>query len=95
MLLKLFKSFREWVCITRRKKGLKKPARSIDLVGARASCRGDGPSKAASGEIITRLESALAEFGGEQGSPEASWLNIQQLTEPLVKQGELISTSPI
>ena len=77
----LFESFREWVPLTRRRKGSKKPSGSHILEGARVSCDGGGGHKTASGEIILRLEPI--EFKLKQRSPEASWLNIKQLTEPL------------
>ncbi len=95
ILKKLFKPFGEWVYLTRRREGLKKPVRCIDLVGARVPCSGDGHCKAALGEIILRLEPACAEFIAKQRSPEASWLNIKQLTEPHARHAELISTRPI
>jgi len=75
--------------------GLEKPPRDDTLGGARVPCGGDGRRRAASGEIILRLEPPLGEFIAERRSPEASWLNIKQLTEPQPKAGELISTRKI
>jgi len=37
----------------------------------------------------------LGEFITKQRSPEASWLNIEQLTEPESSTGELTSTRKI
>ena len=77
----LVEPFREWVRITRRRKGSKKPSKLYSFEGARVSCDGDGRHKTVSGEIISRLEPL--EFNVEQRSPEAFWFYIKQLTEPL------------
>ena len=82
MVDRLFEPFREWPPIGRRRKGSKKPRGRDVLRGARVPCGGDGRRRAASGEINLCLEPPCGEFITEQRSPEASWLNIKQLTEP-------------
>ena len=86
MNFQLFEPFREWVYKTRRRKGSKKPSRGVTLEGARVGCGGGIHRSPASGEISLCLEPSFDEFITEQRSPEASWLNIKQLTEPLVTQ---------
>ena len=94
MKYQLFESFREWVAITRRRKGSKKRSGYSILKNARVPCGSDDCRKAAAGEIISCIE-PLNEFNAKQRSPEASWFNIKQLTEPQLTAGELISTRPI
>ena len=94
MNYQLFESFREWVCLTRRRKDSKKPSKLYIFKGARVLCSGGNHRRAASGEISARLE-PLEEFNAKQRSPEASWFNIKQLTEPWLIAGELISTRQI
>ena len=95
MLNQLFEPLREWVYKTRRSKGSKKPSSWFNVEGARASRGGGSRPETASGEINLCLERPYGEFNTEQRSPEASWLNIKQLTEPQPKGGELISTRQI
>ena len=95
MLIQLFEPLREWVHKTRRSKGSKKPPGGVILGGARESRGGGRRLGTAPGEINLRLEPPCGEFIAEQRSPEASWLNIKQLTEPQPKGGELISTRQI
>ena len=95
MNYQLFESFREWVPSTRRRKDSKKPSKPYTFEGARASCSHDGDYKTVSGEIIEYLEPPNGEFNSEQRSPETSWFNIKQLTEPQLTAGELISTRQI
>ena len=95
MLIQLFEPLREWVEVTRRSKGSKKPSGCVNLEGARESRSGGRRLGTAPGEINLCLEPPYGEFITEQRSPEASWLNIKQLTEPQPKGGELISTRKI
>ena len=95
MLNQLFEPLREWVEVTRRSKGSKKPSSWFNVEGARESRGGGRRLGTASGEIILRLEPLYGEFIAEPRSPEASWLNIKQLTEPQPIGGELISTRQI
>jgi len=82
MDLELFEAFREWVRITRRRKGsIKLPIR-FDIGSARSIRVGGRQPGYASDEIILRPEPAVAEFIAELRSSEASWPNIKQLTEP-------------
>lgn len=87
MNLVLFEPFREWVYITRRRKGSKKPLKAVILGGTRVRQEGGHPLASASDEINWRLEPAHAEFIAKQRSSEASWFNIKQLTEPLFYHG--------
>jgi len=80
---------------TRRRKGSKKPSGFIILEGARERWSDGSRPTSASGEIISYLEPPAGEFTGKQRSPETSWLNIKQLTEPQHNAGELISTRKI
>lgn len=95
MLKPLFEPLGEWVYKTRRSKGSKKPSECLHLGGARESRSGGSRLGTASGEINLCLEPPYGEFITEPRSPEASWLNIKQLTEPQSIGGELISTRPI
>ena len=95
MLIQLFEPLREWVIKTRRSKGSKKPSSRYSVEGARESRGGGRRLGTAPGEINLRLEPPWVEFIAEQRSPEASWLNIKQLTEPQPTGGELISTRKI
>ena len=95
MLIQLFEPLREWVHKTRRSKGSKKPPGGVTLGGARESRGGGHRPGTASGEINRCLERPCGEFMLEQRSPEASWLNIKQLTEPQPTGRELISTRKI
>ena len=82
MIFQLFEPFREWVYKTRRRKGSKKPFGGATLEGARVGRGGGIHRSPALGEIILRPEPPVGEFIAKQRSPEASWLNIKQLTEP-------------
>lgn len=95
MLNQLFEPLREWVYKTRRSKGSKKPSSRFSFEGARASRGGCNHPGTASGEINPCLGQPYGESMLEQRSPEASWLNIKQLTEPHLTGGELISTRQI
>jgi len=89
----LFEPLREWVYKTRRSNGSKKPSSLFSVEGARALRSGDRRYAAASGEI-KKVPEPLSSIGSIR-SPEASWSYIKQLTEPLSKDGEFISTRPI
>ena len=95
MIIQLFEPLREWVYKTRRSKGSKKPSSRFSVEGARASRGGCSHPGTASGEINLRLERPYGQFNTEPRSPEASWLDIKQLTEPQHTSGELISTRQI
>ena len=92
MNFRLFESLREWVNVTRRSKGSKKPSEAVALEGARNPRRGDGRGEGASGEINLCSERLAGQFITKQRSLEAIWLNLIQLTEPHAKHGELTST---
>lgn len=80
MLIRLFQPLREWGDVTRRSKGSKKPSGCVNLKRAK-DFRSDGRRLgAAPSEINLCSEPPCGEFITEQRSPEASWLNIKQLT---------------
>ncbi len=89
MNLKLLEPFREWVYKTRRRNGSQKPSKQSCLEGSRKPQAGDNRPEAALDEITLSLEPANAEFIPEQGSSEASCLNLEQLPEPHAEHGEL------
>ncbi len=84
MIAELFEPFREWVPLTRRRKGSKKLPRAFTLGSARIPLTGGRQPAGTPGEIILRLEPAFVEFIAKQRSPGGSWLYIKQLTEPHV-----------
>ena len=94
MMNQLFESFREWVHNTRQRKDSKKP-----LVCTGSKVPGHlTPVATGVRWLQVRSSTCLEPWSsiGSNRSPEASWLNIKQLTEPLGPQaGELISTSQI
>jgi len=81
MYLLLFESSREWVQKTRRREGSKKLLIRFSIESARNLRVGCNRLGDASDKIIAPIEPALSEFIVKQGSSEASWLNIKQLTE--------------
>ena len=89
----LFEPFREWVDLTRRRKGSKKLPGWLQLESARTIEPLAGDSMGLCVRSSADTEPAIAEFIQERRSRTTSWLNLKQLQEPHRDLCEFISTS--